>query len=253
MNIEYQWWNLEKSNFKQILYNTIGNFYLHDHPYTTWEEFEEDLPHMAFTHLVFTRFEMLERLFVDLRVVIQMLGATDVPVRSNEMNINRYDWLKSALDLKLLRFSSIRDVSFHFVNEILGIGIDERKVNLNNIKKILSKSRPELMDLLDTISTAGVEIRKERNIRAHAGFANLGTEDDQMFCNMSWAECNGVTSMNYDLVGIYNEVVERMHDRLVAETSDLLAVVICLVDELIPDFESMYVQKRLTKKRRQCG
>jgi hypothetical protein len=246
MAFEYCWWDLEESSFKGVLYNTIGNFWLHDHPYKTWEEFEADLPHMAFAHLVYTRFEMLERLFVDLRVVTQILGATEVPVKSTEMNINRYDWLKLALDLKLLRFASIRDVSFHFINEVVGLDIEERRVNRRNLIRVVDESRIELISIIDEISDAGTEIREERNIRAHIGIANLGTDDDQMFKSASWAETKDMVSNDYDLAGIYHETANRMYERLISETNALLAIVIRLVDELVPDFQSIYQQKRLT-------
>lgn len=243
MAFEYRWWDLEDSKFKGVLQNTIGCFWLYDHPYQTWEEFEQDLPHMAFTQLVYTRFETLERLFVDIRVVTQMLGAVDVPVKSVEMNINRYDWLKSALDLKLLRFSSIRDVSFHFVNEVLGLNIEEMKLTQKTLKKALG-SRAELIAVLDEICAAGMELRAERNLRAHVGVADLRTEDDQMFRNMAWAEANGNVLVDYDIKAIYMEVSERMYTRLVDETDRLLAAVIRMVDELIPDFEVMYQKRR---------
>ncbi|MCH7960272.1 MAG: hypothetical protein IID08_09080 [Candidatus Hydrogenedentes bacterium] len=248
MAFEYHWWDLEESKFKGVLYNTIGGFWLSDHPYKTWEEFEEDVPHIAFTDLVCGRLEALEQLFVDLRVVVQMLGVTDVPVKSATKNINRYDWLKSALDLKLLRYASIRDVSFHLVNEVFGLEIEDRKLNIQNIKKALANSRTDLTDVLDRICTAGSEIRKERNTRAHVGFAQLGTEDDNLFRIMSWSEDADSVLMDYDIDAVYQEACERMYKRLVKETDDLLATVICLVDELIPDFDSMYEKKRLKKK-----
>lgn len=243
MAFEYHWWDLEDSKFKGVLYNAIGNFWLYEHPYETWDDFENDLPHMAFTHLVYTRFETLERLFVDLRVVGQMLGAVEVPVKSIEMNINRYDWLKSALDLKLLRFSSIRDVSFLFVNEVLVLKIEEKKVTQKSLKKAIGKARPDLMVILEELCEAGTEIRNERNIRTHVGIADLGTEDDQMFKNMSWGEAAGGKLVSYEIEEIYCDAAQRIYERLVEETDNLVRLVIRLADALILDFEQNYQEK----------
>lgn len=247
MDIEYHWWDLENSNFKGVLYDTIGCFYLYDHPYETWEEFEEDLPHMAYTHLVGNRFHSLERLFVDLRVITQMLGVLEIPVKSDKMNINRYDWLKSILDLKLYRFASIRDVSFHFVNELLCLGIEARKLNLNNLKKRINNSHPIIIQHLVEISGIGPEIRDERNIRAHVGYADLGTDDDETFKFFAHGEASGSKIVDYDIDDAYKKASERMYLRLVDETNSLLSAVIGLVDELVSDFESIYEQKRLSK------
>lgn len=158
MAFEYHWWSLENSEFKGLLYNSIGNFWLHDHPYKTWGELEADLPHMAYAQHVYSRFDMLEQLFVDLRVVVQMLGVTELPIKSTVMPINRYDWLKSVLDLKLIRFSTIRDASFFLVNEVLELYIDDLKLNLKSIRKAISSGNPNLVIAL---------------VRRQGSFANL--------------------------------------------------------------------------------
>ena len=246
MTFDYHWWDLEKSNFKGVLYDTIGCFYLYDHPYENWEEFEADLPHMAYTHLVGNRFHSLERLFVDLRVITQMLGVLEIPVRSEKMDIDRYDWLKSILDLKLYRFASIRDVSFHFVNELLCLEIEDRKLNLNNLKKAINDSHPIIIQHLVEISGIGLEIRDERNIRAHVGYADLGTDDDETFKFFSHGEASGGKILDYDIETAYKKASAKMYLRLVEDTNSLLSAVISLVDELVPDFESIYQQKRMT-------
>ncbi|EII3729019.1 hypothetical protein LG468_003854, partial [Vibrio cholerae] len=106
MNNEYYWWDLEDSRFKAVLYDSINCYFLHDLPYQNWQEFSEADPHMAYAHLTYVRFNMLEQQFIDLRVIPQMLGVETVPVKSSVQDINRYDWLKSVVDLTLFRFSS---------------------------------------------------------------------------------------------------------------------------------------------------
>ena len=90
MNNEYYWWDLEESTFKGVLYDSINMYFLHDHPYKDWEEFSEADPHMAYAHLTYVRFDALEQQFVDLRVIPQMLGAKEVPLKSSVQDINRY-------------------------------------------------------------------------------------------------------------------------------------------------------------------
>ena len=101
MNNEYHWWDLEDSSFKGVLYDSINCYFLHDLPYKNWQEFSEADPHMAYAHLTYVRFNMLEQQFIDLRVIPQMLGVETVPVKSSVQDINRYDWLKSIVDLTL--------------------------------------------------------------------------------------------------------------------------------------------------------
>jgi len=253
---EYHYWGLEESEFKGMLYNTIGCFYLYDHPYQTWDEFEKALPHMAYTHLVSGRFHLLEQQFVDLRVIVQMLSVSEVPIKSSVMNINRYEWLKSALDLKLLRFSSIRDLSLHFVNEVLELRIPPRQLSLKSLRKRIQTTHPLVISELEEINRIGSEIREERNARAHQGAADLLTDDDTMFKNISWAETYGSYAMNYDLKGIYEESSKKLYDRLVAETDRLQNATIALVDGLIEEFETHYhtkwqpIRKKRGSKRR---
>jgi len=244
---EYHWWSLEESEFKGILYNSIGYFWLHDHPYKTWYEFEDALPHMAYAQRVFSRFEMLEQLFVDLRVVVQMLGVTEFPVKSTVMNINRYDWLKSALDLKLIRFSTIRDTAFHFVNELLELHINDLSLNAKNISKAIGSNNSDLVTILNEISVSGSSIRSDRNLRAHKGFADLTTEDDEMFKNLSWAEAHGQQAINYNIENVYEQARQQIYSRLIAETENLQRKVIDLIDLLAEDFERSFSQKHSSK------
>ena len=98
METEYFWWDLDKSRFKGVLYDSINVYFLHDHQYQNWDEFAAADPHMAYAHLTYVRFNALEQQFVDLRVIPQLLGVAPVPVKSSVKDINRYDWLKSTSD-----------------------------------------------------------------------------------------------------------------------------------------------------------
>ncbi len=116
-----------------------------------------------------------------------MLGVETVPVKSSVRDINRYDWLKAIVDLTLFRFSSLRDIAFHFVNEVLDLGLSDFQLNIKQLKK--PKNRvPEILEDLITLDKTGEELRTDRNDRAHKGFSELYTGDDQMFKNMSWME-----------------------------------------------------------------
>lgn len=145
-------------------------YFLHDHPYKNWEEFKAADPHMAYAHLTYVRFNALEQQFVDLRVIPQMLGAKEIPLPSAVQNINRYDWLKSIVDLALFRFSSLRDIAFHFVNEVLEINLPDHKLNIKLLGKALRENYPEILEHLKAIDQIGDPLRQERNKRAHKGF-----------------------------------------------------------------------------------
>ncbi|EIV1737982.1 hypothetical protein L7E62_004621 [Vibrio parahaemolyticus] len=233
METEYYWWDLEESIFKGVLYDSINMYFLHDHPYKDWDEFETADPHMAYAHLTYVRFDALEQQFVDLRVIPQMLGVTEIPLRSTVNNINRYDWLKSIVDLALFRFSSLRDIAFHFVNEVLEINLPDHKLNIKQLSKVLRENHPEIVEHLKIIDQIGSPLRQDRNERAHKGFCDLYTEDDQMFKNMAWAESYGsICTTGYDLIETYENSRDKIYSVVVKEVKAALYACIHLADDL---------------------
>lgn len=232
MNSEYYWWDLEKSTFKSVLYDSINMYFLLDHTYKNWEEFSKADPHMAYAHLTYVRFDALEQQFVDLRVIPQMLGAKEVPLKSSVQDINRYDWLKSIVDLSLFRFSSLRDIAFHFVNEVLELNLPDYKLNIKQLTKVLKDNYPEILEHLKLLDQTGMPLRLDRNERAHKGFCNLYTEDDQMFKNMAWSESDNLEITGYDLVATYENSRDKIYSIVVKEVQDALHACIELVDEL---------------------
>lgn len=232
MEQEYFWWDLDESSFKGVLYDSINVYFLHDHSYKNWKEFVEADPHMAYAHLTYMRFNALEQQFVDLRVIPQMLGVECIPLKSSVKDINRYDWLKSIVDLSLFRFSSLRDIAFHFVNEVLELKIPDHKLNINQLRKVLKDEYPDILKNLSTLDRTGLPLRADRNERAHKGFCNLYTDDDQMFKNMSWAEASFSNITGYDLVDTYERSREKIYVIVVKEVADALSACLSLVDEL---------------------
>lgn len=232
METEYFWWDLEESIFKGVLYDSINAYFLHDHPYENWEEFKAADPHMAYAHLTYVRFDALEQQFVDLRVIPQMLGAKEIPLLSTVQNINRYEWLKSIVDLALFRFSSLRDIAFHFVNEVLEINLPDHKLNIKQLGKILREDHQGILEHLKVIDKTGMPLRQDRNQRAHKGFCKLYTDDDQIFKNMSWSESDGLSISGYDLVGTYEKSRNKIYDVVVKEVKEALHACIELADDL---------------------
>ena len=232
MNNDYYWWGLEESTFKGVLYDSINMYFLHEHPYKDWNEFAEADPHMAYAHLTYVRFEALEQQFVDLRVIPQMLGVKNIPLKSSVKDINRYDWLKSIVDLSLFRFTSLRDIAFHFVNEVLELNLPDHKLNIKQLKKVLKENHAEILEYLKVLDQTGMPLREDRNERAHKGFCNLYTDDDQMFKNMAWSESPNSTISGYDLVATYENSREKIYSVVVKEVQDANSACIKLVDEL---------------------
>ena len=66
-----------------------------------------------------------------------MLGVNNLPLVSKVRDINRYDWLKAIVDLALFRFSSLRDITFHFVNEVLELNIPDYSLNIKQFVRLL--------------------------------------------------------------------------------------------------------------------
>ncbi|WP_088210971.1 Cthe_2314 family HEPN domain-containing protein [Shewanella sp. Shew256] len=242
MNNEYYWWDLENSRFKAVLYDSINCYFLHDLPYQNWQEFSEADPHMAYAHLTYVRFNMLEQQFIDLRVIPQMLGVETVPVKSSVQDINRYDWLKSVVDLTLFRFSSLRDIAFHFVNEVLELGLSDFQLNIKQLKKALKTQHPEILEDLIVLDKTGEELRTDRNERAHKGFSELYTGDDQMFKNMSWMEGKVIDNTGYDLVGIYESSRDKISELVVQEVQVALKATINLVDNCYAHYRDTHLR-----------
>jgi len=240
MKEHYYWWDLEASKFKGILYDSIGTYFLFEHSYTNWDEFVEADPHMAYAYLTYIRFNALEQQFVDLRVIPQMLGVKQVPIQSVVQDINRYEWLKSIIDLTLFRFSSLRDISFHFVNEVLELQISDHSLNVKQISKALRRSNSQLIKNLKVLEKAGLPLRHERNQRAHKGFCDLHTDDDEIFKSMAWAELHNFKSDKYDLVSTYESSKEKIHGIVVQEVSEALKASVDLVDESYVYYRDRY-------------
>ncbi len=240
MNIEYFCWDLEDSKFTGLLYDSINMYFLGDLPYETWEEFSKADPHMAYAHLTSIRFNALEQQFIDLRVIPQMLGVESIPLKSAVKDIDRHDWLKSIVDLTLFRFSSIRDIAFHFVNEVLELKIPDLKLNIKNLSKVLESDHPDILISLKELGGIGKPLRGDRNDRAHKGFSNLYTDDDQMFKHMSWAESNGSVSQDYDLITTYESSREKIYEIVMKETVDALATSTKLSDYLYVHYRNRY-------------
>ncbi|MDR8523717.1 Cthe_2314 family HEPN domain-containing protein [Shewanella fidelis] len=232
MKSDYYWWDLEDSSFKGVLYDSINTYFLHDHPYESWDEFRSADPHMAYAHLTYVRFNALEQQFVDLRVIPQMLGVENLPLQSQVQNINRYDWLKSIIDLSLFRFSSLRDIAFHFVNEVLELNLPDHKLNIKQLAKVLRDTHPDILAPLKVLEGTGTPLRQDRNNRAHKGFCNLYTDDDQMFKSAAWSEGYGSKIIGYDVIGVYDKSRDKIYSIVVNEVQEALVASIALVDEV---------------------
>lgn len=240
MSKEYFWWDLEGSRLKGVIYDSINSYFLCEHPYKNWSDFSKADPHMAYAQLVYERFNALEQQFVDLRVIPQLLGVNDIPLKSSVMNINRYDWIKSILDLTLFRFSSIRDIVFHLVNEVMNLNIIDYKLNIKNISASLKSEHQVLLTNLMKIEKIGLTLRNDRNERAHKGFSNLHTPDDLKFRNMSWEEdrISGV-DLNY-LISTYEKSRETIYLRVVNETEQALKSCIEISNELYESYRDKH-------------
>jgi len=209
MSKEYYWWDLDESTFKGVLYDSINMYFLHDHPYKNWEEFSEADPHMAYAHLT-------------------------IPIKSSVKDINRHDWLKSIVDLTLFRFASLRDIAFHFVNEVLELKIPDNRLNIKQLKKDLRDNHKEILSSLKVLDSTGAPLRLDRNERAHKGFCDLYTGDDQLFKSISWLEGHkaDINGDGYNLVEIYECSRDKIYSIVVKEVNDALSACIDLVDEL---------------------
>lgn len=192
---------------------------------------------------------------MDLRLVPQMLGVAEVPVKSRVRDITRYEWLQSCLELALYRFSSIRDISYHLVNELLELNIPSLDVRLTAIEKKIGQSHPEVVLVLREIGLCGRAVRDDRNDRAHEGIIQLGTDDDEMFKNAAMAEIMGfrpadrLTSCEnveerFDATGIYESAATNIYEKVVSETDTLLASVLELCDSLYEEFDTRYESRK---------
>lgn len=189
---------------------------------------------------------MLEELFVDLRVIPQMLCIQDLPLKSNVRNINRYEWIKSIMDLTLFRFSSIRDVTYHLINQLLELGIEDHRLNLKSLKKFIGESHTKVVNVLIKIEAAGNHLRKDRNSRAHKGFSYLFTDDDQLFKIMSVSEeiRPDMKCEEYDIKTIYQSSCDDLYSQLTNEVNKLLELVVEVVDGLVDDYNKKYMEYR---------
>lgn len=240
MDKEYFWWDLEGSRLKGVIYDSINSYFLYEHPYKNWADFSKADPHMAYAQLVYEKFNSLEQQFVDLRVIPQLLGVNDIPLKSSVMNINRYDWIKSIVDLTLFRFSSIRDIVFHLVNEVMKLDIPDYKLNIKNLSISLKSEHQFLLANLMDIEKIGRTLRNDRNDRAHKGFSNLHTSDDLKFKNMSWLE-DHISNVDLEyLIFTYEKSRETIYSHVVDETEQALKSCIKISNELYESYRDKH-------------
>ena len=158
MKYKYHYWDLEGTSLISALLNSAGSFFLDEHNISSLDQLRQQHPHLAYAWTVKNRFDLLEKTIVDLRMVPQMLGIYDVPIRSSVRDINHYEWLRVIQDVKLGRLASIRDISFHLVNEIFELGIPHLSLSLKSIKKKIWEENSDIILQLAIISNTGKSI-----------------------------------------------------------------------------------------------
>ena len=85
-------------------------------------------------------------------------------------------------------------------------------------------------------------LRTDRNDRAHKGFSELYTGDDQMFKNMSWMEGKVIDNTEYDLVGIYEKSRDKICELVVQEVQVALKATINLVDNCYNHYRDTHLR-----------
>ncbi|HCD8287648.1 TPA: hypothetical protein ND780_003325, partial [Citrobacter freundii] len=105
-------------------------------------------------------------------------------------------------------------------------------LNIKQFGKIIKDTHADILSNLKIIDSSGGPLRTDRNTRAHKGFCNLYTDDDEMFKNMSWIEGYGSHLEGYDLNVIYEKSRDKIYDLVVNEIQSALSSCKNIVDEL---------------------
>ena len=239
MKYKYHYWDLEDTSLTAALINSVGSVFLDNHNFSSVDQFKQQHPHLAYAWNVKNRFDLLEKTIIDLRTVPQMLGVYDVPIRSSVRDINHEEWLRIIQDVKLGRFASIRDISFHLVNEIFELEIPDLSLSLKTINRKIGEEQADIIRELEMVSNAGKPLRFRRNERFHQGLSHLHVDDDYMFKIKSQFLSKVSSAEKDEFFKAYESACDKFYNELVKEVETLLSA----IGELCDSLEIIYWSK----------
>jgi hypothetical protein len=250
--MEYPWWDLDGCELAGVLYGILTPVQLGDHTYHDWDDFVRRAPDFAYAWSVAGRLNVLEEAIIALRPIVQMLGVTEFPIPSQVRAIDRYVWLSATIDLALFRITAIRDCCYVLVNEVFELGINPRDLSLRRLKEEAVLKKTKVLEALLTIGSIGIDLRVERNNRAHEGIQRPFGEDphDTLIFKAAamFEEKESGMVQDFDLQQEYPKQVSLLYDTYVKDAEALRDAVFHLQELLIDPFVNRFERKEASKQ-----
>jgi Cthe_2314-like HEPN len=246
-----EWLSIESSEFIGHIFDlSIIKYSEHD-----YETLIKIAPDRAYVIDLEYRTQNLFHRFQSLNVVYKMLGINEFPVESSFCHIYREEWIRATLDLLLSRFTSVRDCIYLLVAEVFELGLEPRKISLQNLLKNQSIGQhTDIYNLLDEISKIGKNLREERNENFHEGVQRSLGDDDITYKLSSLLEFYGqrkiyINNVDINLDGLHNKVVEEIRCEFDLEVKRLETKLLEILDKhLHPIFLQRWRAKRVVSQ-----
>lgn len=147
-----------------------------------------------------------------------LLWPEQMPESFGQFPVSRYDWLKVAADVFLMRYVSVVDCAIILTNGVYEAGLNARKCSIANLRKAGIPER--VLGLLQAMQDNQGALRIERNARFHHGHERPFTQDDVSFRTASLFEHRGSPMTGHDRHGRKLDVARSFKEGLVGLQRD---------------------------------
>jgi len=147
-----------------------------------------------------------------------LLWPDPMPDNFGQFPVSRYDWLKAAADVFLMRYISVVDCAIILANAVYEVGLDAPKCSISNLRK--AKVPALVLGRLQAMQDDQGALRIERNARFHHGHERSFTQDDVSFRTASLFEHRGSAMTGHDRYGRKLDIVRSFKEGLVGLQRD---------------------------------
>lgn len=215
--------------------------------FDTFEELSE-YPDCTYVHDVNFWTTMLVERVESLNRAGDMIWIDSKYLKQKKWPISKYEWLNFYLDTFLMRTVSIVDCALILTNHVLELGLEEKKCNIGNIKRL--GANKNIIKALNSISTELSHLTTERNERFHRGIERPFSSDDMTFKTVSLYEHRGTGMIGDDRNGkkidtdrYMRESLSQLQKIFNRETKKIERKLDNIYDALLTEFNPRFSEK----------
>lgn len=146
--------------------------------FETYEEMAQ-YPDVKYALEVNETLSTLTRRVESLNLAGDLLWPEPLPENFKQFPVSRYDWLRIAADVFLMRYISVVDCAMILADSVYETALEPRKCSIEQLRK---KGVPaSALSILEAMQEDQGSLRDERNARFHHGHERGFTDDSQTF------------------------------------------------------------------------